>query len=351
MGKKKLTLETLLIFLMILFCLFETKSWWLPFFQKIRGISALLLLAFCISYTIYPLFAFLKRKLKKKKWAYGATIFLLIFTIFICIIFSYPILKKEILYFTEMILEFFHQLLKKEISFGIFTNTVYTFLTEKIQIIEKLFYQNAIDMVTSLVSIFSKITFVTFFSLLFLWKMDQIREKIHWFAKKKRKEQLLLRIDEKMQNYVKSIAIISLIETIEYTILYGLIGHPNYLLLGFLAGITTFIPYIGALFTNLLALLTAIKLSRPTFLLTILILIFVPMFNNYFVDPKVYHKTIQIRPGITILAMLILSFLFSIAGSIMAIPILIILLEIREERNFTTKKIHDTMTLQAKKKT
>lgn len=336
--RKKLNLEFLLIILMIIFILFETKTWWFPFIKKIKDFLSLGLTSFAISYVIYPIYRYFKTKFKSKTSAYLITIIILGFSIFLIMVLTYPILKKELFYLSELLFDFLKQLLTKRISFGVFTSSIYEWIYERLDIINEFIYKNAFSLVTSVITIFSKVGLVLVFSLLFLWYMDRIRGYIDKVLTRKNHDKVLKNIDIKMRDYIKSIAIISLIETIEYTVLYFLIGHPNYLLLGFLAGITTFIPYLGALFTNFLAIITAIKLPRTTFILTIVILIIVPILNNYLVDPKVYHKTIKLSPILVIIATIIFGYLFSILGSILAIPILIILMELYQEYLYKDKK-------------
>lgn len=336
--RKKFNFELLFIILMIIFILFETKSWWLPFISKLKDILIILLVSFSISYVIYPLYRYLKNKTNNKLISYIITIIILIVFIFLIVSLTYPIIKKEIFYLVDIIFDFFKLLLEKRISFGVLNNSIYDWFYNKFDVLNLFFYENAFSLMTSFVSLFSKVGIVFVLSLLFLWYMDKIRGFIYKNLKRKSKEKLINNIDKKMRYYIKSILIISVIEMIEYTLLYFIIGHPNFLLLGFLAGITTFIPYIGALFTNFLAIFTAIKLSKATFILTIIILVIVPILNNYLVDPKVYNKTIKIPTLLAITFTVLFSYLFSIIGSILAIPVLIIVLEVVEQYLYKDKK-------------
>ena len=52
-----------------------------------------------------------------------------------------------------------------------------------------------------------------------------------------------------------------IIQFFEYSIVFLIVGHPNWFLFGVLASLTTVIPYFGGLITNLLALLTASVIS------------------------------------------------------------------------------------------
>ena len=44
---------------------------------------------------------------------------------------------------------------------------------------------------------------------------------------------------------------IIIITLIEYTLVYTIIGHPNAILLGFLAAIANLVPYFGGIIVNM----------------------------------------------------------------------------------------------------
>ena len=161
--------------------------------------------------------------------------------------------------------------------------------------------------------------------------MDYIKEKIRLFLlslNNKKLYNIIINIDKALTNYLKGTSIIVIVEIIEYTIIYLVVGHPNYLLLGFLAGITTFIPYFGGLFTNIIALITGFCVSKKLFIICLIIAIVVPIIDGYIIDPKIYEKTNKIDNLKAILALVICSNLFGILGVLIAISFYIILDEI-----------------------
>ena len=60
-----------------------------------------------------------------------------------------------------------------------------------------------------------------------------------------------------------------IIQFFEYSILFFVVGHPNWLILGILACITTVIPYFGGLITNIIAIVLASVVSTKLVILTI----------------------------------------------------------------------------------
>ena len=148
---------------------------------------------------------------------------------------------------------------------------------------------------------------------------------------KKEVYNIIINIDKALTNYLKGTSIIVIVEIIEYTFIYLIVGHPNYLLLGFLAGITTFIPYFGGLFTNIIALVTGFCISKKLFIICLIIAIIVPIIDGYIIDPKIYEKTNKIDNLKAIISLILCSNLFGIIGVLIAIPFYIILEEVIKE--------------------
>ena len=78
-------------------------------------------------------------------------------------------------------------------------------------------------------------------------------------------------LDDEMGNYLQGLAIFMLVQLFEYALLFKIVGHPSWLLLGILACVTTVIPYFGGIFTNLIAVVTASVISTKLFIITLII--------------------------------------------------------------------------------
>ena len=105
--------------------------------------------------------------------------------------------------------------------------------------------------------------------------------------------------------------------------MFLLIGHPNYLILGILASVTTIIPYFGALICNVLALLIASVISTKLFVLTVIVLIVCPQLDGYLIGPKIYGKTNKINPVVNIFAVFAGGVLAGFWGIVCALPVAI----------------------------
>ena len=112
----------------------------------------------------------------------------------------------------------------------------------------------------------------------------------------------------------------------EYTLVFLLIGHPNYLVLGILAAFTTVIPYFGALIVDILELLIASVISTKLFILTVLVVIICPQIDGYIIGPKIYGKTNKLHPLVSIFAVFAGGILGGFWGIVLSLPVAIIII-------------------------
>ena len=82
------------------------------------------------------------------------------------------------------------------------------------------------------------------------------------------------------------------------------------------------------MFTNVVALITALNISNNLFLICSVIVIICPIIDAYIIDPKIYHKQIKINPLETIISIVVCSTLFGIFGVVIAVPLYIVVVEI-----------------------
>ena len=127
-------------------------------------------------------------------------------------------------------------------------------------------------------------------------------------------------MDVEITNYLKGLEIFMVIQLFEYSILFLIIGHPNWLILGLLACLTTVIPYFGGLITNLIAIVLASVVSFPLVIATTVICLIFPQLDGYLISPKVYGKTNNVNPLITIMAVSIGGTVAGMVGIIAALP-------------------------------
>lgn len=316
MGKINYKLINFAILSIIFFLLTKTIDVWKNIFDVIKTITLPFIISFTIAYVLDAI-SKLFRKTTSKNIAKIITILLVLLIIFIVFYCSFPIIVKQILSFTDNI-DYFLNNVNIDLSF------IKESFIKEVNIILKEF--TAISLMKKSIKAITNIIIIIILTIYFLFKIDNIKIYIKSFFKNRLKVlECLKSIDISLNNYLKGLSIIIILEIFEYSIIYFIIGHPNYLLLGFLAGITTIIPYFGGLFTNIIALVTALSVSKELFIICAIIAIIMPIVDGYIIDPKIYNKTNEINPFKVIISIIISSSLFGFIGFLIALPSYIII--------------------------
>ena len=193
--------------------------------------------------------------------------------------------------------------------------------------VSKYISDGAINLVNSSISFVSNSIIVLVAFIYFLIDMDKIRDNVDEFFSKKSKKtyKLVQDIDHETTSYFKGLFLTILIQFFEYTIVFYLIGHPNFLLLGVLSSVSTLIPYFGGLIVNIIALIIASVVSPQLFVMTLIVAIVFPNIDGYLISPKIYGKTNNISPLLSIFAVFAGGVLGGFVGILIALPLTIIL--------------------------
>lgn len=337
----------ILLILLIIYLLFLMRGLWTSALSKILSILAPFLIAFLIAYVLYPILKFLEgRKIPKL-----VSVFLIVLSILLItgltIYFVVPLFINQLINLLSSLGKISKDVaLKFGIDTKLFSDTISKFSSKVINGIG-IYITNGtfFGLLNKSVDYLSKIIIVFIVSIYFLCDMSKIRKKIKEFLGKQKKKtyNLIVNIDKEITSYLKGLGIFMIIQFFEYTFLFFLIGHPNFLLLGVLACITTVIPYFGGLITNIIALLIASVVSTKLFVLTLIVTIVFPNIDGYIISPKIYGKTNKLPPLLTIFSVFAGGALFGFYGIVIAVPITIVILAIfnsyKHEINSKIKKV------------
>ena len=186
----------------------------------------------------------------------------------------------------------------------------------------------AISIVNSSISFFTNFIVILIVSVYFLVDMENIRKKIIIKLKKKKNRSFdyVKTLDCEVTNYFSGLFRTIIIQFFEYTIVFFLIGHPNWLVLGILAAVTNIIPYFGGLFTNIIALVISSVISTKMFILTLLVCLICPNIDGYIIGPKVYGQTNKLHPLVIIFSVFAGGILGGVWGIAVSLPIAIIII-------------------------
>ncbi len=317
--------------------------WW-GIFTKIVSVLAPFIVGFAFAYALTPLVRFLDKKLPR-----GMAVIIVILgsvlIVFGIIAITLPLLYDQLSLLIKMIIEVLNNFSDKfNINVGSFEIKITDYLTGTLKEIGSVTGSTTMNVLSKSFDFIGKfiVGFVGF--VYFLVDMDKIRKSFKDLLKSnsKRSFEYVKCMDVEITNYLKGLEIFMVIQLFEYSFLFFIVGHPNWLILGILACITTVIPYFGGLITNIIAIILASVVSLPLVIATTIICLIFPQLDGYLISPKVYGKTNNVNPLITIMAVSVGGTLAGIPGIIIALPIYLL---IRTTYHFFKKDLKKGMDI------
>lgn len=159
-------------------------------------------------------------------------------------------------------------------------------------------------------------------------------KRLHRFAlqlapenKRKDTKVMIETAREKAADYFIGRSILVGIQCILYAIGFSIFGLQYAIPIGILAGLLTFIPYVGNIMGGSMALLVALATGGGgTVALGVLgTMGVVQVVENYILEPWIVGSEVSLNPLFTFGSIIALSFIWGIAGTVLAVPIAAIL--------------------------
>lgn len=100
-----------------------------------------------------------------------------------------------------------------------------------------------------------------------------------------------------------------------------LIGVPLALMLGLLAGLLNFVPYIGPIIAFVPIALLALMQSQTVLVWVSILYVAIQAIESYLVTPLVAQRSVALPPGLTIIAQVLLSVILGWLGLLLATPL------------------------------
>ena len=321
-------LLNLLILMGLLYIIVTNIGTWYNILGSIFSICFPFILAFAIAYALNPVVRKLVSKGLSRSLAVTIVVILVTAIIIGLLVATLPLLYNQLITFANSFGQVIEDIGDKfNINLSSIEDVGGGYLDSLIASIGNVVKDGTIDIVGKTASILGKIIITFVVSIYFLAYMDKIRNVVGEFLKKTKYKlyRYVRAVDYELSNYLKGLLLFMIIQFFEYSLVFLIIGHPNWFLFGILASLTTVIPYFGGLITNLLALLTASVISPNLFIATVIICLIFPQLDGYVISPRVYGKTNNINPLVTIMMVSIGGTVFGVLGIIIALPIYIVI--------------------------
>jgi predicted PurR-regulated permease PerM len=122
--------------------------------------------------------------------------------------------------------------------------------------------------------------------------------------------------------YALGNALTSLFAMVTNYVLLRVLGVPYALVLSVFVGLLDLVPLIGSLLGGLIvALIAFATVSLSAALITVGFHLIYRAFEDYILNPRVLRKTVNVKPVVTVVAVLIGGTLLGIVGALIAVPV------------------------------
>lgn len=356
-NKLDFKLINLALIVLIIYLMYQTSNIWIGLLAIILKVSAPFFFAFVLAYVLYPYLKFLTNHKIPKPLALGIVILTVLAVLGLIIGLGFPLVFSQLSSLFNGIIAFIKEIsLKFDLNFGTLQESLSSSFNAIMAKMSSIVSDGAINVIGVSVG-YITVSLIAFSAAIYiLVDMEKIRESIKRFLSRKSRKlyRYVTLLDEQMKNYLGGFFKIVLISVFEYSIAFLIIGHPNALLLGFLAALASLIPYFGGIFTNIIAAITAFVISPALFIRTIITFIILSTLDGYVINPLVYGKTNQVHPLVVILSVFVGGTLFGVLGIILSLPVAIILITtykyFKEDINVKIEDIKDSKKKRSVKK-
>ena len=327
-NKIDFKLINIAIITLIVFLMYQTGNLWMGVFTKFANILLPFFFDFAVAYALYPFLEFLQSKKIPKGIAVLLIVAIVLAILGVTIGLIVPLLVGQLSSLFNSILVFLKEIsMDYDINIGPLQESLADIFNEILKDLGKYVSDGAISFIGVSLNVLANVVIAFSAAVYFLLDMKSIRKGVKKFLLNKDKKYYyyVKELDTQMKKYFNGFVKVVCITLVEYTVAFYIIGHPNALLLGFLAAIANLIPYFGGIFTNIVAAITAFVISPGLFVRTIIAFFILSSLDGYVINPYVYGKTNEMHPVISIFSVFAGGILMGVLGIIISLPLTILL--------------------------
>lgn len=174
------------------------------------------------------------------------------------------------------------------------------------------------------ISAVSSLLLVAVLSVYFLGGLPRMKLFAYRLVPASRRPRTILLTDEifsRVGGYVLGNALTSIIIGVGTAVWMLAWGIPYPFLLAMFVALIDLIPVIGSYIGGAAVVLTALAVSLPVAIATLVFMIAYKLAEDYFIVPRVMGRTVQVPATVTLVAVLIGGTLLGIIGALVAIPV------------------------------
>jgi predicted PurR-regulated permease PerM len=170
----------------------------------------------------------------------------------------------------------------------------------------------------------SSILLVVVLSVYFLGGLPRMKVFAYRLVPASRRPRTILLTEEifsRVGGYVLGNALTSIIIGVGTAVWMLAWGIPYPFLLAMFVALIDLIPVVGSYIGGAAVVLTALAVSLPVAIATLVFMVVYKLAEDYFIVPRVMGRTVQVPATVTLIAVLIGGTLLGIVGALVAIPV------------------------------
>lgn len=329
--------------LLIVYLLKATSSVWNEWMSLTISILQPFVLGFLLAFIIHPVVDWLDKKgISKNVSIISIWILIIVLFVVLCLILL-PLLYDKLSGFIGNLTVGVEWISQKIVEFGEFesfslvnkiTETIIEFLNSYDSWLPTII-SSIPGFMNTILGVVTNTLFTIIITIYMLFDFDRIKRGVKKFFGLfyTKSDVYLSKIDDDVSVYMRSLFILMIIKFCEYCLFYFLIGHEDWIIIGFLAAIGLLIPYLGGTLANLIGIITALTLSPFKIFLLIAGICILSNVDAYVISPLIHEKRSSLGPLITLLAVFAGGVLYGAIGIMISVPIAIAIKAICEVYN------------------
>ena len=245
-NKLDFKLINVALFVLIVFLMYQTSGLWIGILAKIITIIAPFFFAFIIAYALNPCVRFLRDKGLPKWLSILIVVLVVLGLLASIIIIAGPLLFGQLSSLFTGIISFFKEISSTyDLNFGNIQQTLNDTFTNILADLGNYVSNGAINFIGVSLGVLSAALVCLSAAIYFLIDMDKIRNEVKVIVKKKSKKafRYIKLLDDQMKKYLVGFMKILIINFFLYSFAFFIVGHPNALLLGFMASVASLVLY------------------------------------------------------------------------------------------------------------
>ncbi len=213
--------------------------------------------------------------------------------------------------------------------------TIFDKLIENVSNIFESIISGSFDVITSSISFVGSVISSIFIALMvvmagiyILLDFDNISKKTHSLVPKRFKDDFDFLSDEVNRvivGYLRGLIIetvlMIILSYISFYVAFQFFGAKGALVFACIIGLTNVVPYIGPYIGAIPVSIYALTISFKLFIIVAIVVVVVQQIDGIIIKPKVFGKTTDVHPALSIISIILFANLYGIFGVIFAIPI------------------------------